>query len=80
MKKGRHENVEMPEYLSPECQDFLSLIFIKKKHRIKINEFIKHKWYETMQKKLNYLSINHYLLKQIDPSPNKCILTELKNE
>ena len=45
MKRLSDENVKIPEYKSPEYQDFLSLIFIKKrKHRIKINELLNHKW------------------------------------
>ena len=33
-----------------------------------------------MQQKLNYLLTNHYLLKQNDLNPNKCILTEFMHD
>ena len=59
MKRVRDENVKITKCLSPECQDFLSFIFIKKrKHRRKMNdELAKHKWLQT---KLN-LFINKSL-------------------
>mmetsp|Transcript_13661 Transcript_13661/g.21471 ORF Transcript_13661/g.21471 Transcript_13661/m.21471 type:complete len:565 (-) Transcript_13661:51-1745(-) len=56
MKRVKTEHVQIPKYLTPQCQSFLSLIFNKNQwKRVSIEKLRQHDWWKSNARKLHGL-------------------------